>query len=246
MESYIKTLIVDDELYSRDELKFLLQSYPNIQIIGEAESGESAIMKAIQLQPDVVFLDVEMPRMSGIEAAKALNELKKPPLVVFATAYPQFAVEAFRYDAIDYLLKPFDENQLKETVERIERKLGMTVQSQDQGGGKPTGKLAVESEGEIFYLDPSEILYIFRDDKVTKIIAKSGEYEMKTPLKDLESRLSMYDFFRIHKGYLVNLKYITKLTPWFNGAYQLKIEGRKELLSVSRNYVKALRKKLEI
>jgi two-component system, LytTR family, response regulator LytT len=243
METTIKTLIVDDERYSRDELKHLLQSFPSIQIVGEAESGEAAIMKALQFQPDVVFLDVEMPKMNGMAAAKALMELKKSPFVVFTTAYPQFAAEAFRYDALDYLLKPYDEELLQETVERIEKKLATPI---GYDVGKVAAKLAVESEGEIFYLEPKEILYMFREEKVTKIIARNGEFEIKTPLKDLESRLSSYNFFRIHKSYLVNLEHVTRLTPWFNGAYQLEIEGKEELLSVSRNYVKALRSRLEI
>ncbi|WP_404330993.1 LytR/AlgR family response regulator transcription factor [Mesobacillus maritimus] len=243
METTIKTLIVDDERYSRDELKHLLQSFPSIQIVGEAESGEAAIMKALQFQPDVVFLDVEMPKMNGMAAAKALMELKKSPLVVFTTAYPQFAAEAFRYDAVDYLLKPYDEELLQETVERIEKKFSPPV---GHDVGKGAAKLAVESEGEIFYLEPKEILYMFREEKVTKIITRNGEFEIKTPLKDLESRLNNYSFFRIHKSYLVNLEHVTRLTPWFNGAYQLEIEGREDLLSVSRNYVKALRSRLEI
>ncbi|MGM0902271.1 MAG: LytR/AlgR family response regulator transcription factor [Bacillota bacterium] len=243
METTIKTLIVDDERYSRDELKHLLQSFPSIQIVGEAESGEAAIMKVLQFQPDVVFLDVEMPKMNGMAAAKALMELKKSPLVVFTTAYPQFAAEAFRYDAVDYLLKPYDEELLQETVERIEKKFSPPV---GYDAGKGAAKLAVESEGEIFYLEPKEILYMFREEKVTKIITRNGEFEIKTPLKDLESRLNNYSFFRIHKSYLVNLEHVTRLTPWFNGAYQLEIEGREDLLSVSRNYVKALRSRLEI
>lgn len=185
MDPSIKVIIVDDELYSRDELKHLLQYFRSIEIVGEAESGEAAIMKALQLQPDVVFLDVEMPRMNGMEAAKALMELKKVPLVVFATAYPQFAAEAFRYDAVDYLLKPYDEDQLKETMERIQRKLG-APREMDQG--KPASKLGIEADGEIFYLEPKEILYIFRDDKVTRIITKKSEFETKTTLKELESR----------------------------------------------------------
>lgn len=243
MEATIKTLIVDDEPYSRDELKHLLQSFPSIQIVGEAESGEAAIMKALQFQPDVVFLDVEMPKMNGMAAAKALMELKRSPLVVFTTAYPQFAAEAFRYDAVDYLLKPYDEELLQETIERIEKKFA-TPNGLDIG--KVAAKLAVESEGEIFYLEPKEILYMFREEKVTKIITRNGEFEIKTPLKDLESRLNSYSFFRIHKSYLVNLEHVTRLTPWFNGAYHLEIEGREDLLSVSRNYVKALRSRLEI
>lgn len=243
MEQPIKVLIVDDERYNRDELKHLLEAHASIQIIGEAESGEVAVMKAIQLQPDVVFLDVEMPRMNGMEAAKSLLELKKSPLLVFATAYPQFAAEAFRYEAIDYLLKPYDEDQIQETVLRMEKKL-RSQKRMDQG--KLAGKLAVEDNGEIFYIEPKVILYMYRDEKITKIIAQNGEFETKTPLKELESRLHSFPFFRIHKSYLVNLDYVTRLTPWFNGAYQLEMAGRKEMLSVSRNYVKSLRTRLEI
>ncbi|MGM7721470.1 LytR/AlgR family response regulator transcription factor [Metabacillus sp. Hm71] len=243
MKSSIKTLIVDDELYSRDELKHLLQNFPAINIVGEAETGEAAVLKSLQLQPDVVFLDVEMPKMNGMAAAKALMELKKVPLIVFATAYPQFAAEAFRYDAVDYLLKPYDEDQLQETIQRIEKKFSSKDESEI---GKRSGKLPIEAEGEIIYLEPADILYIYRDEKVTKLITKTGEFETKTPLKELESRLSAFDFFRIHKSYLVNLSYVSKLTPWFNGAYQLQIEGRDEMLAVSRNYVKALRTHMEI
>ncbi|MBT2637628.1 LytTR family DNA-binding domain-containing protein [Bacillus sp. ISL-39] len=243
MDKMIRTLIVDDELYSRDELKHLLQSFPSIQVVGEAESGEAAVMKALQLHPDVVFLDVEMPKMNGMEAAKALMELKKTPLIVFATAYPQFAAEAFRYEAVDYLLKPYDENQLKETILRIEKHFLMPA---EQESGKQTGKLAVEGDGEIFYLDPNDILYISREEKYSKIVTKTREYETKIPLKDLEARLTAYSFFRIHKSYIVNLDYVIRLTPWFNGAYQLEIAGRDEMLSVSRNYVKSLRIQLEL
>ncbi|WP_409252997.1 LytR/AlgR family response regulator transcription factor [Bacillus sp. SCS-153A] len=245
MEKMIKVLVVDDERYSRDELKHLLSDYSFIQVAGEADSGESAILQCIQQSPDVVFLDVEMPKMNGMEAAKSLLELRKPPLIVFATAYPQFAAEAFRYEAVDYLLKPYDEEQLSQTAARI-KKLLLSPPPSDSESSRQPGKLAVEGEGEIMYLAPTEILYMYREEKVSKIITKNGEYEVKTPLKDLESRLGSYSFFRIHKSYLVNLDYVTKLTPWFNGAYQLEIQGHNEKLSVSRNYVKALRQQLEL
>lgn len=243
MEQTIKALIVDDELYSRVELKHLLDSFTCIEVIGEAETGEDAIMRSLQLQPEIVFMDIEMPKMNGMEAAKSLTELKNVPLIIFTTAYPEFAAEAFRYEAIDYLLKPYDEEQLQQTVERIEKKLSLQKKSDS---GKTIGKLAVEENGEINYIVPSEILYIYRDVKVTKIITKSGQYESRIALKNLENRLSTFSFFRIHKSYIVNLDYVTRLSPWFNGAYQLEIDGISETLSVSRNYVKVLRKRLEI
>ncbi|WP_226659909.1 LytR/AlgR family response regulator transcription factor [Pseudalkalibacillus hwajinpoensis] len=240
----IKCLIVDDERYSRQELVHLLSYSKLINVIGEADSGETAVIKALQLQPDVVFLDVEMPKMNGMEAAKALLELKKPPHIVFATAYPEFAAEAFRYEAVDYLLKPYDEEQLHQTVQRLEKLMQISTTKEEPPSKK--GKLSVELEGEIHYLDPNDILFIFRDEKVSRIVVKNGEYEVKMALKELESRLSSFSFFRIHKGYLVNLHYVTRLTPWFNGAYQLELEGYEEKLSVSRNYVKALRTELEL
>lgn len=239
----ISTLIVDDERYAREELKYLLGKFPSVQVVGEAESGEVAVLKAIQLQPDVVFLDVEMPKMNGIEVAKTLVKLKKVPIIIFATAYPQFAAEAFRINAVDYLLKPYDDRQLNQTIERIEKRLSpaLTVDSPEK-----LSKLAVETGGEIHYILPQDILYIYRDDKVTKIITQTENYDVRTTLKELESRLLPFSFFRIHKGYLVNLKYVSRLTPWFNGAYQLELEGLNQKLSVSRNYVKDLRQRLEL
>ncbi|MEK4299546.1 LytTR family DNA-binding domain-containing protein [Oceanobacillus sp. FSL W8-0428] len=243
MGQLMNVLIVDDEPYNREELKHLLNDFPQIQSIKEAESGEEAIMKTMQHQPDVIFLDVEMPKVSGMEVAKAIKKLKKPPFVVFATAYPQFAVEAFRYDAVDYLLKPYDEEQLGETIQRLEKKIGVEEQG---NSGKMLGKLAVDVEGDIHYLELNDILYMSRIEKRTKLVTRQGEFDTKMPLKQLENRLLAYGFFRIHKSFLVNLEHIQRLTPWFNGAYHLQLEGSKDTLSVSRNYVKALRTKLEI
>ncbi|MFC0270778.1 LytR/AlgR family response regulator transcription factor [Metabacillus herbersteinensis] len=240
----IKAMIVDDERYSRDELKHLLSHYEEIDVIDEADSGESAVIKCLHQQPDVVFLDVEMPKLNGMETAKSLKQLKHVPLIVFATAYPDFAVEAFRFDAVDYLVKPFDEEQLNETVQRLLEKI-----APPEGPislERPVSKLAIESEEGIVYIQPEEILYLYRDERVTRIVGKDEEYEVKTPLKDLEARLKDFSFFRIHKSYLVNLNYVLRLIPWFNGAYHLELKGHKEKLSVSRNYVKALRTKLEL
>ncbi|MFD2923254.1 LytR/AlgR family response regulator transcription factor [Halobacillus naozhouensis] len=237
-------MVVDDERFSREELIYLLAKHPSIEVIGEADSGEAALMKTIQLQPDVLFLDVEMPKMDGMEVAQSVQGLKKVPEIVFATAYSNFAAEAFRHEAVDYLLKPFDEDQLSEAVERLEKKL---IGSSDLAVKAQTpAKLAVEEDGEISYLDPGDILYVFREGRLTKVVGKNKVHDTKWSLKDIEERLEPFSFFRIHKSYLVNLDYVDRLTPWFNGAYQLELKGYKERLSVSRNYVKDLRKQLEL
>ncbi|MDV6379485.1 LytTR family DNA-binding domain-containing protein [Sporosarcina sp. GW1-11] len=240
MSEIIRALVVDDERYAREELIYLLGQFNEVKIVGEADSGEAAIVKAIQLQPDVVFLDIEMPKIDGMEVAKSLGALKNVPFIVFATAYPQFAAEAFRIHATDYLLKPYDEEQLRQTIARI----GTLLQPTET---KPIriDRLPVESEGEIHYVPIQDILFVHREEKWTKIVSLTREYETRMTLKELESKLTSFSFFRIHKSIVVNLAYIVRLTPWFNGAYQLELLNRSEPLPVSRNYVKELRHRLE-
>ncbi|WP_106768414.1 LytR/AlgR family response regulator transcription factor [Paenibacillus faecalis] len=243
MNTSIRTLVVDDERYSREELIYLLKQHPSIEVVGEAESGEQAVLKTIQLQPDAVFLDVEMPVMNGLEAAKSMMELKHVPKIVFATAYPQFGADAFRLEAVDYLLKPIDEEQLAEAVKRLEKACLKPVIQQAVKSG---GKLSIEENGEIIYLNPDNIIYISREESFSKIKTAAREYFVKTPLKELESRLRPYPFFRIHKSYIVHLNYVKRLVPWFNGAYQLELNGCDDMLAVSRNYAKAFRTELEL
>ncbi|MFQ3545117.1 LytTR family DNA-binding domain-containing protein [Halobacillus rhizosphaerae] len=244
MSNPITVVVVDDERFSREELVYLLKQFPSVEVVGEADSGEKAVMQTIQKQPDVLFLDVEMPKMDGMAVAKSVQELKKVPRIVFATAYPDFAVEAFRHEAIDYLLKPFDEEQLKEAISRLEKQF-FKEEVPSTGVSAPS-KLAVEGEDAIHYLDPRDIIYIYREERITKIVDKQRTHETKLALKEVESRLAAFSFYRVHKSYLVNLEYIDGLTPWFNGAYQLELRGINEKLSVSRNYVKGLRQKLEL
>ncbi|WP_186580031.1 LytR/AlgR family response regulator transcription factor [Aquibacillus kalidii] len=243
MTNTIRTLIVDDERYARDELKHLLSAFDSIQVIGEADSGEAAILQAIKHQPDVIFLDIEMPKVNGMEVAKSLLELKSTPSIIFATAHPEFAAEAFRFEAVDYLLKPYDEERLQETIERIEKRY---LPHTEHESIRTAAKLAIDFKGEILYIHPDEILYICREEKITKIRGMSRSFETKTTLKEFEHRLKPYPFFRIHKSYLVNLDYVSKLSPWFNGAYQLELKGCADVLAVSRNYVRGLREVLEL
>ncbi|RSL33108.1 DNA-binding response regulator [Salibacterium salarium] len=243
MSNTFSAVVVDDEPYSRDELTYLLDQYEEIEIIGEAESGEKGLAMILKKEPDVVFIDIEMPQMSGMELAQALKNMNKRPFIIFATAYPDYAAKAFRVQAIDYLLKPFDEDQLDETVVVIkDRLLGEKADEKTS----PIPRLAVETDGRITYLSPNDISYLFREEKETVICTKDKQYHVKTSIKDLEIKLNGYSFFRTHKSYLVNLDKVEELIPWFNGAYQVKMEGGKEEIPVSRNYVKGLREQLEL
>ncbi|WP_061950422.1 LytR/AlgR family response regulator transcription factor [Alkalihalobacillus trypoxylicola] len=243
--STMRALIVDDEKYSREELIYLLKSHSQIEVIGQASTGQEAVAKMIELKPDVLFLDIEMPGMSGTEVAAVIKEMKQPPFIIFATAYPQFAIEAFQVQAKGYLLKPIDEDQLAETVTHLLELRGKSMINE------PTeytnnSKLAVENEGSILFIEPEQILYVYRDVKNTKIVSAKGTFEIKMTLKELESRLLAFSFFRVHKSYLVNTHYITEMKAWFNGAYILSLQGCEEEIPVSRNYVKPLRAQIEL
>ncbi|MEH7387156.1 LytTR family DNA-binding domain-containing protein [Bacillus sp. JJ1521] len=271
MESKIKALVVDDELYSRDELTHLLVSYPSIEIVGEGDSGEEAILKAIQLQPDVVFLDIEMPKVNGMNTAKALLELKKPPLIVFATAFPDFAVEAFRYNAIDYLLKPFDEEQLEETVKRIEERFEATkeisfdeeqIQKQLKQGNviKKTSTVELEQQStlkkdsndktaltvdeKIVLVKNGDIIYLESSEGKCTVVTHDHIYKVSNTLIGLEKRIDSTKFLRVHRSYIVNVDHIIEIEPWFNSTYNLFMNGGSKI-PVSRTYVKDLRQLLQ-
>lgn len=241
----ISVILIEDEPYSRAELRHLLSSEERIEIIAEADSGEKGLEMIFVHEPDVIFVDINMPQMTGVQLVALIQKMKKSPLVVFATAYPDFAAKAFRLNAIDYLLKPFDEEQLKETLERIYSVFTKKDQFKEDGDIK-RGKLAVEDNGKIVYIPPTDIYYLYREDRETIICAKTGKYICKLPLKELEKKLKDFPFFRTHKSYLVNLNVIVELIPWFNGAFELKIDGVEEKVPVSRNYVKVLRERLEL
>lgn len=239
----IKALVIDDERYAREELIYLLEQFEEIDVSGEAENGEDALRKVLHEEPDVVFLDVEMPRMNGLEVARALTKLKHVPYIIFATAYPDFAVDAFRINATDYLLKPYELEPLTEAVEKVSHHFKPDNQKVVEG---KVHKFPIEHEGEIDYIEIKDIKYIYPNGKGSIIHTSKNEYTVKTSLKELESKLLPYNFFRVHRSYLVNLNDVKRLIPWFNGAYQLELSALEEQLPVSRNYVKELQKNLAL
>ncbi|MEK4553974.1 LytR/AlgR family response regulator transcription factor [Jeotgalicoccus sp. FSL K6-3177] len=239
MNQIIKTLVADDEKYSREELKYLLGTHPAIQVSGEAATGREALAKIITDELDLLLLDIDMPEMSGIELAATLKKMKNPPLIIFTTAYSEYAVEAFKVQAVDYLLKPVDETELAEAIAHVSELLDFKREP-------ARGKLAVGGEESITYLNPAEVLFVSRENNTTAVVSSKGIFSSRKTLKELESRLLSHSFFRVHKSYLVNTEVITEMTPWFNGAFQLTLEGTDVQIPVSRNYVKSLRDHIEL
>ncbi|AET66170.1 response regulator of the LytR/AlgR family [Desulfosporosinus orientis DSM 765] len=268
----ITAVIADDETLARDELTYLLEQCSDIEIIGEATQGNEALEKILELKPDVAFLDIHMPALDGLAVARKLLEEEQNLMIVFATAYDKHAIQAFEVNAVDYLLKPFDEERVLKTVERIRQRVKqanndplnetlndslkelltkMAAESSSLTKGPlqtaKISKLAVQAEESVVLIDPKDILYIYRENRDIFIKTTEKEYLTKCTLQSLEDKLASYPFFRPHRSYLVNLNFAQELVPWFNGAYTLILNDEKRSkVPVSRAYVKVLKDMLEI
>lgn len=250
MTTLLKVYLVEDEPLARDELKYLLLRTGQTEIVGEADRIDEALEEIRQLSPDVVFLDVHLARGTGLELARELNGLANPPVVVFATAYDEHALQAFDLNAFDYVLKPFDEDRVRQTIDKITRWLpqrGNNPVSQPRYPGsmqiEQRGKLAVTADERIVLLDMHRILSVCAEGGRVTIRSLDGDYSVDSTLVELERKLGSRPFFRAHRAYIVNLDHVKEIEPWFNGTYNL-ILGDGSKVPVSRNYAKDLRQAL--
>jgi two-component system LytT family response regulator len=230
-QSSIRALIADDEEPARELLRALLSPWQDIEIVAEAGDGVTALEAIRALRPDVVFLDVKMPGMSGIEMIEAL-EPDALPLVVFVTAYDEFAVKAFEVSAFDYLLKPFEAARLRRTMTRVvarireadrhERPAVETLLRAVRSG--PAAQLVVKTDGRHLFLDPTEVERIEADGKHARIHllgdgGKTTAILVRETLQNLESRLDPEVFVRVHRSSVVNRRQIREIQPWFKGDF---------------------------
>lgn len=255
----IRCIIVDDEQPARDELRYLLSLFNDIEIIDDVESVGKAEELIESQSPDLVFLDIQMPGRSGFDLLKLLAKKQTMPLIVFVTAYDNYAVKAFEKSAIDYLLKPLSEKRLALTIERVkkylqeerrdpfENKLQMLLSQIDSP--KQIVKVAVESQGRMQLLTPEEIVYCALDSGRIMVHTVNASYPLHSisTMDKLSDHLQGYSFFRAHRSLLVNLNCIREFSPWFNGKYNLKMADKMSTeLMVSRSRVKEFKKQLGI
>lgn len=247
----MRVIVADDESLARDELLYLLGCHQDIAVVGEAANGREVIEKISQLTPDIVFLDIQMPDVNGLVTAKEIQKLDRPPFLVFATAFDCHALEAFELEAVDYLLKPFSQERVNDTLDRLRKLLTkpqLSLDALEEALGRlrvetsrPPKRIAVTDNDKTLFVDPEQIVYILREDRDVWICLTEGRYRSSFSLQELEDKLRSYSFFRPHRSYLVNLRYVSATTPWFNGAYQLIMKDRaKSIVPVSRNQAKNL------
>jgi DNA-binding LytR/AlgR family response regulator len=242
-------IIADDERLMREQLRArLTEVWPDLQILAEAKNGEEAVAAVHERRPDLAFLDIRMPGMTGIEAARHIGDACH---VVFITAYNEYAVDAFEHGAVDYVLKPAEAERLEITVARLKQRLGTKPSDLTELLRKLSGKLEAgagaaqrsylrwiqASVGQQLRLIPTaEILFFTSDEKYTRVQTESFEALIRKPIKELIEELDPEQFWQIHRGTIVNAKAIAGVTRDFRGRQLVLIKGHNEKLEVSRNY----------
>lgn len=235
----MKAIIVDDERLARNELRNLLSEFPEIEIIGEAINAADALLKIEELQPDIVFMDIHMPGTNGIDALRQLKELEEIPKVIFVTAFDDHAIEAFRLNALDYLLKPVDPERLNETINKL-------LSTEDDENFEPLqqntrkdrvlnvdDKIFIKDGDKCFYVSLHEIRYFESMGNYVKVYFKNFKPTILRSLNSLEDRLSADHFFRANRKYIINLNHITAIENWFNGGLQVTLSNN-EKIEISR------------
>jgi DNA-binding LytR/AlgR family response regulator len=232
----IKALLVDDELPARSELRFLLAEHADVAVVGEAASAAEAIELARELRYDVVFLDVEMPGLTGVEAAPLVRERRDPPAVVFVTAHAHYAVEAFAVEAFDYLLKPVDPERLARVVERLRERTTEDVTTVE--------KIPVVSGNRTELLDFDQVHYVQADGDYSRVHTYDRSYLCTSSLGELEERLGAR-FSRIHRSHLVNLAKVAGVRRAGPDRIRLQLaDATHTELDVARRQARQLRERL--
>ena len=252
----INTIIVDDEKPARDELAFLLKGFPEINVIGQGKNGVEAVSLIKEHTPDLVFLDVKMPGLDGFGVLKKIVERKmKMPHVVFATAFDQYAVQAFDVNAVDYVLKPFDKARIAKAIARARKMLETQTSATERleqlvsqlGAAKqnssPPVKVLVKSQQRLLLVSGEDLIWASIDGGMISVMGREveGTSNYRT-LEDLAEELDSESFWKPHRSFLVNIHYIKEVVPWFNATYMLKMDDKKQTqIPVGRSQVKRMR-----
>lgn len=241
----IRVLLVDDEPLAREMLREMLQNDPQVVIVGESCNGREALEAIRAHSPDVLFLDVQMPEVGGFEVLASLGK-EQLPHVIFVTAYDQYAVRAFEVHALDYLLKPFDQERFNVAWQRAraqilrDRTSGMdqrivSLLEELKAGKKYLERLVIKANGRIYFLEANEIDWIEAEGNYVSVHSAKKSHLLRETISSLESQLDPKKFVRIHRSSIVRIDQIQELQPWFHGEYRIILHDGTQL-TLSRNH----------
>ena len=242
-----KAILIDDEPLSREIIESYLQAYPQIAIAEECNDGFEGLKAIQQHQPDLIFLDIQMPKINGFEMLELVED---PPYVIFVTAFDEYAIKAFEINAVDYLLKPFSEDRFRNAVERFMEKSGTQAETRqvlESMAGTPAqqSRIVVKTGSKIKIIPLHEIVYLEADDDYVRIVTGDGQYLKSKTLSFYEQTLDPAHFVRVHRSYIIPLKQITRIDPYHKESYMAVLASGKQI-PVSKSGFAKLKELLDI
>jgi two-component system, LytTR family, response regulator LytT len=256
-DRHLRAVVVDDEQLARDELCYLLDEVGGVEVVGQAGNGLEALEAIGRSSPDLVFLDVQMPGLTGFEVARRLTDRRPPITIIFVTAFDQHAIEAFEVNAVDYLLKPIEAGRLETAVQRARRRVAPAAPMNDQlerivqlmETQRPRPEpVAVRVADRFLLVQVDDIIYAsMADDSINIVTSQvSGGSSFRT-LDELQARLDPAVFWRVHRSHLVNINKIKEIVPWFSRNFILRMRDTKSTeIPVSRSQTRRLREYLKL
>lgn len=242
----LRVVLIDDEMPALSELSYIIESSEMAEVIGKFTDSVEGLLFIQNNKPDLVFLDINMPQMNGLKLAEAIGGLNIGSAIVFATAYDEYALEAFEKEALDYILKPYEE----ERIFKVLRKL--TEAKEKLGSGQPgqleeeVSRLPITLEDRIVFVSVDDILFCKVEESTVFIYTKEKAYKMTESLSKIEEKLPKRKFFKTHRAYIVNLDKVQEVSPYFNHTLMIQLDGTSEEVPVSRSNVKSFKKRLNI
>lgn len=238
----MKCIIVEDEFLAREELKYFIKNFSNIEIAGEFEDGIDVLKFIQKNKVDVIFLDINIRSLDGVVIAKNISQFSEKPYIVFITAYREHAVEAFEIEAFDYILKPYDESRIRSMLKKLE----LSYNAKNGNNHAIINRINLFKNDKIIVTNVDDIYYCEAKERETSVLTKDEEYLMKMSISEFYDTLPKEIFFKCHRSYIVNITKIKEIIPWFNNTYNLRLKDIPEEIPVSRSNVKKFKQLMNI
>ncbi|GAA3651993.1 LytR/AlgR family response regulator transcription factor [Asaccharospora irregularis] len=240
----MKAIIVEDEYPARKELRYFIENNSNIEVINEFSNGLDVLEFIQENLVDVIFLDINIPKLDGMLLAKTINKFSKKPKIVFITAYEKYAVDAFSVEAFDYILKPYSEDRIIMMLKKLENIKEDT--NKEERISEIKNKISLWKNNKIYVVDVEDIYYCQAQERYTYVYTEKDQFILRESISEVEKTINSKYFFKSHRSYLVNLTKIEEIVPWFNNTYILKLKGGEFEVTVSRSKMKEFKELMNL